>query len=121
MEYGRTFLSLFNSESSSHKTNGEDDEEISFNTVWGKKRKEKKKILFYRNRKGLHFISARVQYVPVSLPWSVLELEWEFIRGSVEAEPWPLVLGSGPEELHSASFPGWRPGEPAEEDREDKV
>lgn len=120
MEYGRTFLSLFNSESSSHKTNGEDDEEISFNTVWGKKRKEKK-ILFYRNRKGLHFISARVQYVPVSLPWSVLELEWEFIRGSVEAEPWPLVLGSGPEELHSASFPGWRPGEPAEEDREDKV
>lgn len=44
-------------------------------TQFEEKKEKKKKILFYRNRKGLHFISARVQYVPVSLPWSVLELE----------------------------------------------
>lgn len=44
-------------------------------TQFEEKKEKKKKILFYRNRKGLHFISACVQYVPVSLPWSVLELE----------------------------------------------
>lgn len=41
-----------------------------------------------------------------SLPCSAVAVDRELIRGSVEDEPWPLALDSGPEELQSASLDG---------------
>lgn len=55
----------------------------------------------------------RLSYISIVsvrlLPWSPPEWECELMRGSVEDEPWPLALDSGPEELQSASLDCWRP------------
>lgn len=43
------------------------------------------------------------------LPCSAFAVDRELIRGSVEAEPWPLALDSGPVGLQSVSLEGWIP------------
>lgn len=47
-------------------------------------------------------------------------MDRELIRGSVEDEPWPLALDSGPEELQSASLEGWSPNAATVEENKGK-